>query len=132
MKPAAENSGVLGANLDVNLGETAFGCRSKIKCNLGQIGPVVFGYGRGYWKDGIMCEEAKTKMTESEMAMRKFLKQLGVTGHQKLSDALKEAVRSGKLAEGNDIAVRAKIEIVALGFSHDVVATLKAPGRDGH
>ena len=42
-----------------------------------------------------MSSDAKSEMSASEMAMRKFLKQLGVTGHQKLSDALAEAVRSG-------------------------------------
>ena len=45
-----------------------------------------------------MSSDAKSEMSASEMAMRKFLKQLGVTGHQKLSDALDEAVRSGAVA----------------------------------
>ena len=74
-----------------------------------------------------MGEELKLEMNASEMATRKFLKQLGVTGHQKLSEALRIAVQSGQLAAGCDVAVTAKIEIVELEFSHGVTATLKAP-----
>ena len=79
-----------------------------------------------------MSAESRSEMTESEMAVRKFLKQLGVTGHQKLSEVLEEAVRSGKLITGGDVGVNAKIEIIELEFSYDVTATLKAPELDGH
>ena len=75
---------------------------------------------------------ARSEMTASEMAMRKFLKQLGVTGHQKLSEVLQEAVQSGQLHAGGDVAVTAKIEIIELEFSHEVAATLRAPEPDGH
>ena len=78
-----------------------------------------------------MGEEVKSEMNASEMAMRKFLKQLGVTGHQRLSEALQMAVQSGQLAAGCDVAVTAKIEIVELEFSHDLTAILKAPDLDG-
>ena len=78
-----------------------------------------------------MGEEVKSEMTASEMAMRKFLKQLGVTGHQKLSEALQMAVQSGQLAAGCDVAVTAKIEITEVEFSHDLIATLKAPDLGG-
>ena len=74
-----------------------------------------------------MSAESQSEMTESEMTVRKFLKQLGVTGHQKLSEVLEEAVRSGKLITGGDVVVNAKIEIIELEFSHDVTATLRAP-----
>ena len=78
-----------------------------------------------------MGEEVKPEMNASEMAMRKFLKQLGVTGHQKLSEALQMAVQSGQLAAGCDVAVKAKIEIDELEFSHDLTAILKAPDLSG-
>ena len=78
-----------------------------------------------------MGEELKSEMNASEMAMRKFLKQLGVTGHQKLSEALRIAVQSGQLAAGCDVAVNAKIEIIELEFSHDLTAILKAPELGG-
>jgi hypothetical protein len=77
-----------------------------------------------------MSSDAKLDMSASEMTMRKFLKQLGVTGHQKLSDALEEAVRSGVVAPGVDIPVIATIEINDLQLSHVVTATLKAPDAD--
>jgi hypothetical protein len=77
-----------------------------------------------------MSSDAKSDMSASEMTMRKFLKQLGVTGHQKLSDALEEAVRSGVVAPGVDIPVTATIEINDLQLSHVVTATLKAPDAD--
>ena len=41
--------------------------------------------------------ESRTEMNATEMAMRKFLKQLGVTAHQELADALAKAVADGKL-----------------------------------
>jgi len=78
-----------------------------------------------------MSSDAKSDMTASEMAVRKFLKQLGVTGHQNLSDALENAVRSGVVAPGSDLPVTATIEIGALKFSHVVTASLKAPDADG-
>jgi len=78
-----------------------------------------------------MGEEVKSEMNASEIAMRKFLKQLGVTGHQKLSEALQIAVQSGQLAAGCDVAVTAKIEIIELEFSHDLTAILKAPELGG-
>ena len=77
-----------------------------------------------------MSSDAKSDMSASEMAMRKFLKQLGVTGHQKLSDALAEAVRSGAVAPGADVPVTATIDIGALQFTHVVTATLQAPDAD--
>jgi len=78
-----------------------------------------------------MGEEVKSEMNASEIAMRKFLKQLGVTGHQKLSEALQIAVQSGQLAAGCDVEVTAKIEIIELEFSHDLTAILKAPELGG-
>ncbi len=78
-----------------------------------------------------MSSDEKTNMTASEMTVRKFLKQLGVTGHQNLSDALEDAVRSGVIAPGSDLPVTATIEIGALKFSHVVTASLKAPDADG-
>lgn len=78
-----------------------------------------------------MSSDAKSDMTASEMTVRKFLKQLGVTGHQNLSDALEDAVRSGVVAPGSDLPVTATIEIGALKFSHVVTASLKAPEANG-
>jgi hypothetical protein len=63
--------------------------------------------------------------------VRKFLKQLGVTGHQKLTEALSEAVRSGVLTPGSELPVSATIEVGTLKFSHSVNASVMAPDADG-
>ena len=71
--------------------------------------------------------ESKTEMNATQMAMRKFLKQLGVTAHQELADALAKAVADGKLQPGDLVPVTARIEIADLAFTHDVTANLVAP-----
>ena len=71
--------------------------------------------------------ESRTEMNATEMAMRKFLKQLGVTAHQELADALAKAVADGKLQPGDRVPVTARIEIADLAFTHDVTANLVAP-----
>ena len=71
--------------------------------------------------------ESKREMNATEMAMRKFLKQLGVTAHQELADALVKAVADGKLQPGDPVPVTARIEIADLAFTHDVTANLVAP-----
>ena len=71
--------------------------------------------------------ETRTEMNATEMAMRKFLKQLGVTAHQELADALVKAVADGKIAAGAELAVTARVEIADLQFTHDVTANLIAP-----
>ena len=70
---------------------------------------------------------SSTEMNATEMAMRKFLKKLGVTAHQELADALAKAVADGKLKSGDPVPVTARIEIADLAFTHDVKANLVAP-----
>ena len=70
--------------------------------------------------------ESKTEMNATQMAMRKFLKQLGVTAHQELADALAKAVADGKLQPGASVPVTARIEVADLAFTHDVTANLVA------
>ena len=71
--------------------------------------------------------ESKTEMNATQMAMQKFLKQLGVTAHQELADALAKAVADGKLRPGASVPVTARIEVADLAFTHDVTANLVAP-----
>ena len=78
-----------------------------------------------------MNSDAKLDMTASEMTVRKFLKQLGVTGHQKLTEALDEAVRSGVLTPGSELPVSATIEVGTLKFSHSINANVMAPDDNG-
>ena len=65
----------------------------------------------------------------STMAARKFLKQLGVTTHQQIEEALADAVAGGKMTAGESIEITARVEIAALGISHDVKANLIAPQK---
>jgi hypothetical protein len=71
--------------------------------------------------------ESGKEMNATQMAMRKFLKQLGVTAHQELADALAKAVADGKLQPGASVPVTARIEVADLAFTHDVTANLVAP-----
>ena len=71
--------------------------------------------------------ESKTEMNATQMAMRKFLKQLGVTANQELAAALAKAVADGKLRPGASVPVTARIEVADLAFTHDVTANLVAP-----
>ena len=67
-----------------------------------------------------MSTSPRDEMTEDEIAMRKFLKQLGVTAHQELETALKAAVRDGRVAAGAELPVSAVVTIDSLGVSHRV------------
>jgi len=68
-------------------------------------------------------------MSPAEMSMRKFLKQLGVTTHQELEAILAQAVKSGDLAPGGSIEIKADLKIAALNFSHSVSAQLVVPDK---
>jgi len=78
-----------------------------------------------------MGTDKRDEMSEDEIAMRKFLKQLGVTAHQELEAALQAAVADGRLAAGAGVAVNAEVTIAELGFTHRVEGTLLTPGDDG-
>ena len=68
-----------------------------------------------------------SEMTASEVAMRKFLKQLGVTTHQQLEQALQARVKDGSAQAGDKLPVKAIVRIEALDFSHDIDAELILP-----
>tara|TARA_B100000965_G_C19086553_1_gene538642 strand:+ start:108 stop:329 length:222 start_codon:yes stop_codon:yes gene_type:complete len=71
--------------------------------------------------------ETRTEMNDAEIAMRKFLKQLGVTAHQELGNALSKAVSDEKVTPGVKLKVTARVEIAYLDFVHEVAADLVAP-----
>ena len=73
----------------------------------------------------------QAEMTASEVSMRKFLKQLGVTAHQELEAAVAKAVADGKLSPGGSINITAELTITELGLSHSVSAQLTAPDGEG-
>ena len=48
---------------------------------------------------------------EFTTSIRKFLKHLGVTGHQLIEDELRKAVKDGKIDTGSRVEVDAEITI---------------------
>ena len=78
-----------------------------------------------------MSTDKRDDMSDDEIAMRKFLKQLGVTAHQELEAALHAAVAEGKLAAGAEVAVSAEVTIAELGYVHRVEGNLLTPGNNG-
>ena len=74
-----------------------------------------------------MSTASRDDISESEIAMRKFLKQLGVTAHQELEAAVAKAVADGKLAPGGSVDITAELRIAELGLSHSVSAQVIAP-----
>ncbi len=65
-----------------------------------------------------------------EIAMRKFLKQLGVTTQQRLETALAGRLKDGTAAAGDRLAITAQIAIPELGFTHEIQAELMVPEAD--
>ena len=53
---------------------------------------------------------------EFTSSIRKFLKHLGVTGHQLIEDELRKAVKDGKIDTGSKVEVDAEITIKNLDF----------------
>jgi hypothetical protein len=78
-----------------------------------------------------MSTDKRDDMSDDEIAMRKFLKQLGVTAHQELKAALQAAVAEGKLAAGAEVAVSAEVTIAELGYVHRFEGNLLTPGSNG-
>ena len=69
------------------------------------------------------------EMTESEISMRKFLKKLGVTSHQKIEQKLDELMASGKLSPNEEIQIIANVEIPKIDFSHSITSTILLPDK---
>ena len=64
---------------------------------------------------------------EFTITIRKFLKHLGVTGHQILEDEIRKALKNGKIKTGSKISVSAEIKIEELNISHKLNGSLEAP-----
>ncbi len=69
----------------------------------------------------------KENMTKSEMSLRKFLKNLGVTTHQIIDEKLKSGIENGEYALNQEISINAEITIKELGLSHSVNANIITP-----
>ena len=64
---------------------------------------------------------------EFTISVRKFLKHLGVTGHQIIESSLKDSVDSGKIKPGQSISVSAEIKLEGIGISHKLEGKITSP-----
>lgn len=54
------------------------------------------------------------------ISVRKFLKEVGVTSQREVEKAVREALSTGRLKEGDDVAVTMTLESAAIGMRHVV------------
>lgn len=69
----------------------------------------------------------RENMTKSEMSLRKFLKNLGVTTHQIIDEKLKSGIENGEYDLDQEISINAEITIKELGLSHSLTANIITP-----
>ena len=62
------------------------------------------------------------------MEIRRFLKQVGVTGQREIERAAGKAFATGKVADGVSITVTATITAPDIGLNHKVEGQLKISG----
>ncbi len=72
----------------------------------------------------------RENMSKSEMSLRKFLKNLGVTSHQMIEEKLNLNLKNGNFDYNQEITINAEITIKELDLEHSVSATIIAPERD--
>jgi len=77
---------------------------------------------------GQSAEEIVTETPLNEdtlnIEIRKFLKQVGVTAQREIERAVREAVAQRRLALPQEVPVRARVTIEALGLEHTVEGRL--------
>ncbi|MBY5923074.1 DUF6494 family protein [Ferrimonas balearica] len=61
---------------------------------------------------------------QRDMAIRRFLKEVGITSHRALTDALAKAERSGNLSEGEPVRLTMTLTAPELGLEHTVTGEL--------
>jgi hypothetical protein len=69
----------------------------------------------------------ETTMNEDVLntSVRKFLKQVGVTGQREIEQAVREAVASGKLKGNETLPAKMVLTIDKLGLHHEVSEDLE-------
>ena len=58
-------------------------------------------------------------------AIRKFLKEVGVTSQREIEKAVRDAVASGKLKGSETLPVKMRLTIVDVGLMHEVEGEIK-------
>ena len=72
----------------------------------------------------------KTNMSKSEMSLRKFLKNLGVTTHKLIDEKLNSHIKNGNFDYNQEILINAEIKIEELNLNHSVSARINTPERN--
>ena len=72
----------------------------------------------------------RENMSKSEMSLRKFLKNLGVTSHKIIEEKLNSSLKNGSFDYNQEITNNADIKIKELDISHSVSAKIYTPERD--
>ena len=72
----------------------------------------------------------RENMSKSEMSLRKFLKNLGVTSHKIIEEKLNSNLKNGSFDYNQEITINADIKIKELDLNHSVSAKIYTPERD--
>ena len=72
----------------------------------------------------------RENMSKSEMSLRKFLKNLGVTSHKIIEEKLNSSLKNGGFDYNQEITINADIKIKELDIDHSVSAKIYTPERD--
>jgi len=72
----------------------------------------------------------RENMSKSEMSLRKFLKNLGVTSHKIIEEKLNSSLKNGGFDYNQEITINADIKIKELDISHSISAKIYTPERD--
>ena len=65
------------------------------------------------------------------MEIRKFLKQVGVTGPRAIEQAVRQAMAAGRLKGGESLEAKVRLTIDKVGLAHEVSGTIKLGGPAG-
>ena len=72
----------------------------------------------------------RENMSKSEMSLRKFLKNLGVTSHKIIEDKLNLNIKNGNFDYDQEITINAEIKINELDIKHCISAKVFTPEKD--
>ncbi|MBW3140505.1 DUF6494 family protein [Ferrimonas balearica] len=59
-----------------------------------------------------------------DMAIRRFLKEVGITSHRALAEAVAKAEQEGRLSADTPVALTMTLEVPELGLTHQIEGTL--------
>ena len=59
------------------------------------------------------------------MELRKFLKTVGVTSQRAIEDAVREALKAGKITDDAKLAAKMRLTIPAIGLAHEIDGSIE-------